>query len=91
MAEITASEIDRLLARLFPINRSLAADGNRETLGVLKEFIPLEIYEYQSGKEVYDWVIPDEWCIRDAWIKDNTGERLVNTKSFPFWSQLFGK
>jgi len=79
--EITASEIDRLLARLFPINRSLAGDGNRETLGVLKELIPLEIFEYQSGKEVYDWVIPDEWCIRDAWIKDNTGERLVDFKT----------
>ena len=76
--KIAPSEIDRLLARLFPLNRSLTGNGNRETLNILKDFIPLNVHEYPSGKEVYDWVIPDEWCIRDAWIKDTTGNRLVD-------------
>ena len=74
--KIAPSEIDRLLARLFPLNRSLTGNGNRETLNILKDFIPLNVHEYPSGKEVYDWVIPDEWCVRDAWIKDTTGNRL---------------
>jgi aminopeptidase-like protein len=76
--EISASEIDGLLARMYPFNRSLTGDGNRQTLNVLRELVPLDVHEYPCGKEVYDWVIPDEWHIRDAWIKDSTGNRLVD-------------
>ena len=71
--EKITSQIDKLLKRLFPIYRSLTGHGNRETLKILQEIIPIEIKEFNSGEQVYDWVIPDEYTIRDAWIKDKNG------------------
>jgi len=73
-----AIEIDAYLKRLFPICRSITGPGNRETLKILQEIAPIEIKEYPSGTEVYDWVIPSEWRVRDAWIKNRAGERLVD-------------
>jgi len=77
MTEIV-SEIDSYLKRLFPICRSITGPGNRESLKILKEIVPLEIKEYPSGTSVYDWEIPDEWIIRDAWIKDSHGRKIVD-------------
>ena len=73
-------EIDRYLKLLFPINRSITGLGNRETLKILQQIIPLKVFEYMSGTQVYDWVIPDEWNIKDAWIKDANGNKLVDFK-----------
>ena len=66
-----------LLKELFPLNRSLTGKGNRETLKILNEIIPLEIHEIPSGKKVYDWTIPKEWSVKKAYIKNVKGE---NTK-----------
>jgi len=71
-------EIDRYMYRLFPITRSITGSGNRETLRILQELVPLTIKEYQSCTPVYDWIIPDEWLVRDAWIKDHKGNKLVD-------------
>jgi len=71
-------EIDQYLHRLFPINRSITGPGNRESLHILQEIVPIEIKEYPSGLEVYDWVIPPEWRVRDAYIKNSKGVRLVD-------------
>jgi aminopeptidase-like protein len=73
-------EIDSYLNRLFPLNRSITGSGNRETLKILQEIIPLEIKELPSGLEVYDWIIPDEWHIRHAWIKDSQGKKIIDFK-----------
>jgi len=77
MSDLTA-EIDSYLQRLFPLTRSITGPGNRESLKILQEIVPLEIKEYSSGTPVYDWVIPDEWIVRDAWIQDVKGVRLVD-------------
>jgi len=74
-------EIDHYLNRLFPICRSITGNGNRTSLGILRELIPLEIKEVPSGTTVYDWIVPPEWNIRDAWIADASGNRLVDFKS----------
>ena len=74
------SELDELLARLFPITRSLSGEGNRQTLEILREIAPITTVEVPSGSKVFDWTIPDEWSIRDAWIKNDKGEKLVDYK-----------
>ena len=73
-------EIDKYLKKLFPINRSITGEGNRETLRILQEIIPLKIIEYPSGQKVYDWVIPKEWNIKDAWVKDSRGNKIIDFK-----------
>lgn len=73
-------EIDMpaLIARLYPICRSITGDGVRETLRILSEQIPLEVREVPSGTTVFDWTVPREWNIREAWIKDSTGQKLID-------------
>ena len=74
----SVDEIAATLRALFPLCRSLTGPGNRETLRVLGEIIPLRVHEYPSGAKAYDWVIPDEWTAREAWIQDASGRRLVD-------------
>jgi aminopeptidase-like protein len=76
--QLLIDEIDQYLKRLFPITRSITGSGNRETLHILQEIVPLEIRENKSGTPVYDWIIPDEWQVSDAWIKDRKGNKLVD-------------
>ncbi|MBI3773333.1 MAG: DUF4910 domain-containing protein [Gammaproteobacteria bacterium] len=78
--KVLETEFDFYLRRLFPITRSLTGNGNRETLEILSEIIPIAQYEVLSGTPVYDWVVPDEWNIRDAWIATADGQRVVDFK-----------
>jgi aminopeptidase-like protein len=68
----------RLIAEAFPICRSITGDGVRRTLAMIRERIPLEIHEVPSGTQVLDWTVPREWNIRDAWIKDPEGRKVVD-------------
>ncbi len=67
-----------LIARLYPICRSITGNGFRETLRILQEFIPLRITEVPTGEQVFDWTIPKEWNIRDAYIRNSRGEKVVD-------------
>ena len=71
-------EIESYLHRLFPITRSITGPGNRKTLKILQEIAPIKIKEYSSGTPVYDWIIPEEWHIRDAWIKNSSGHKIID-------------
>jgi aminopeptidase-like protein len=68
----------RLIAELYPICRSITGEGVRQTLRILQRQIPLEIHEVPSGTPVFDWTVPKEWNIRDAYIKNARGERVVD-------------
>ena len=72
-------QIYELMEELFPICRSITGEGVRETLRVLKEVCPvLKTYEVPSGTQVFDWVIPKEWNIRDAYVEDSEGKRVID-------------
>jgi aminopeptidase-like protein len=74
----TAKEIFHLIERLYPICRSITGNGVRQTLRILQEYIPLTIREVPSGTRVFDWTVPKEWNIKDAYIKNSKGEKLVD-------------
>ena len=69
-----------LIEKLFPINRSLTGDGVRKTLNILAEHIPLEFHEVPTGTKVFDWTVPKEWNIRDAYIIDPNGNKIIDFK-----------
>jgi len=80
LAELGASMYE-LVAELYPICRSITGDGVRQTLAVIQRHTPLTIHEVPSGTRVFDWTVPKEWNIRDAFIARTTGERLIDFKS----------
>jgi dTDP-4-dehydrorhamnose 3,5-epimerase len=67
-----------LASRLYPICRSLTGPGVRETLAILAECLPLEIHEVPTGTQVFDWRIPREWRIHDAYVRDDAGRRVID-------------
>jgi aminopeptidase-like protein len=73
-----ATEMYVLMTRLYPICRSITGEGLRETLRIIREHVPLEIREVPTGTAVFDWEIPKEWNIRDAYIKTASGEKVVD-------------
>ena len=73
------NEMYALCDRLFPICRSITGDGVRETLRVLQSICPaMTLHEVPTGTQVFDWTVPKEWNIRDAWIKNSKGEKILD-------------
>ena len=68
----------QLIRELYPICRSITGNGLRQTLHKLQEKIPLEIHEVPSGTRVFDWVVPPEWNIRDAYVRNFRGEKVID-------------
>jgi aminopeptidase-like protein len=72
------AQMHALVRELYPICRSITGDGVRQTLARLRQEIPLEVHEVPSGTPVFDWTVPREWNIRDAYVKDANGNRVID-------------
>ncbi|UCF17550.1 MAG: DUF2172 domain-containing protein, partial [Phycisphaerales bacterium] len=77
MVEV-GSEMYGLMSKLYPICRSITGEGFRQSLRILGEHIPLEVHAVPSGTEVFDWTVPKEWNIRDAYVENSKGERVID-------------
>ena len=74
-------DIYNLCEKLWPITRSITGSGVRETLGIIQQEIPdLTIHEVLTGTQCFDWEIPKEWNIRDAYIIDQNGNKVIDFK-----------
>jgi aminopeptidase-like protein len=74
-------EIFALAAEIFPICRSITGDGVRETLRRLGAHIEIDVQEVPTGTKVFDWTVPREWNIRDAYIRDGSGAKIVDFRA----------
>jgi aminopeptidase-like protein len=77
-APATGAQVHALASRLYPICRSITGDGVRQSLAIIGDHVPLQIREVPSGTQVFDWTIPKEWNIRDAYVADARGERVID-------------
>src|SRR6267142_2035040 len=71
-------ELYDLVAALYPICRSITGDGVRQSLRLLQQRVPLSLREVPTGTQVFDWTVPKEWNIRDAYVMNSNGERIVD-------------
>ncbi|MGA2071890.1 MAG: DUF4910 domain-containing protein [Terriglobia bacterium] len=71
-------ELQQFAAELYPICRSITGDGVRRTLALIEKHVPLRTFEVPTGTVVFDWTVPKEWNIRDAYIKAPDGRRVVD-------------
>ena len=73
-----SQEMYNLISELYPICRSITGNGFRETLHLIKKHIELTQHEVPTGTQVFDWTVPKEWNIKDAYIKNSQGERIID-------------
>ena len=67
--------------KLFPMSRSITGNGLRETLNIIRrEFPSMKIKFYKSGSKVFDWRIPPEWNIHDAYVVDKNNNKIIDFK-----------
>jgi aminopeptidase-like protein len=74
-------QMHHLITLLYPIFRSITGNGVRETFEIIRKYIPLIVYEVPSGTKVFDWTVPREWNIRDGYIKNAQGKKIVDFKN----------
>jgi aminopeptidase-like protein len=77
-SDTAGRHMHELLRQLYPICRSITGDGVRQTLAQLQELIAIQLHEVPSGTNVFDWTIPREWNIRDAYVANTRGERIID-------------
>lgn len=80
-ASTLGEHMHTLAARLYPLCRSLTGDGVRETLAIVRDQLPVETVEVATGETVFDWQVPREWRIRDAYVKDASGRRRIDFRA----------
>lgn len=81
-SELNLNEVSKqmyqIISELYPLCRSITGNGLRATLQIIKKHIELTIHEVPTGTPVFDWVVPKEWNITDAYIKNLKGEKIID-------------
>src|SRR4051812_12732368 len=80
-ARDAAGEAMALMAEMYPICPSITGDGGRRTLDLVERIVPLERHEVPTGTPAFDWEVPREWNVRDAYIADSHGNRVVDFRA----------
>jgi aminopeptidase-like protein len=76
--EKSGNEMHQLISEIFPFCRSITGNGVRQTLRRIQQDIPLHVHEVPSGTKVFDWTVPREWNVQDAYVRDSTGEKVID-------------
>ena len=79
-SEETGAAMMALATRLFPICRSITGEGVRQTLEILGETVALNVQSAPTGYQAFDWTVPREWNIRDAYVKNERGQRVIDLR-----------
>lgn len=74
-------EMYHLIRELYPICRSITGDGVRQTLRIVQQHIPLVVHEVPTGVQLFDWTTPREWNVRDAYVANVHGERVIDFRA----------
>src|SRR5690348_6663484 len=74
----TGEQMHALMVELYPICRSITGAGVRQTLDIIKKNIPIAIHHVPTNTRVFDWEVPKEWNINQAYIKNSKGEKIVD-------------
>jgi aminopeptidase-like protein len=77
---VIGDSIYDFVKQIFPICRSIMGDGNRQTLSLIREQIPIQIHEVPTGYTAYDWEVPKEWKINDAYVLSPGGQKIIDFK-----------
>jgi aminopeptidase-like protein len=70
--------VNKIFDELFPICRSITGQGYRSSFNIIKKFIPFKKHKYPTGKKVFDWTVPNEWNIREAYIQNSAGKKIID-------------
>ena len=71
-------QVYQLISELYPVHRSITGNGFRKTMRLLRRHIPVRIHEVSTGTRVFDWSVPKEWNIKDAYVKDSQGNKVID-------------
>jgi aminopeptidase-like protein len=71
----------KLMAELYPVCRSITGEGFRSTLATLAGHVDLEVHEVPSGTQAFDWTVPREWNVTDAYVEDPSGRRVIDFRA----------
>lgn len=77
---MNTTELEAIFDELWPLNRSLSGEGNRQSFAILNRYMPFTMREIPSGTACFDWTIPPEWNVTEAWIKNDKGEKVIDFK-----------
>src|SRR5687767_3994437 len=84
LAEAEGGRMHDLVRELFPLTRSITGPGLRATVRRLGDFVPLQVVEVPSGTRAFDWTVPDEWSIEEAFLEHEDGRRFADLR----WTNL---